>query len=353
MAWVIPLSTLGMIGLWQLRVNLAPCQPLDQRLQRSGCFQTLVVDPKALDSPHFALRAFRTNVHAFAFSPEGELIALPGSVLRNDDAGRDKFGLAIALIEADSGAIQQSFSVDETYYTTETPGSIVPMRGSFSPNGQLFAAHIQHSHLHLKTTYLWEVASGNPVWKVNGYPCDLMIFAPDGQHILCEERRIRVSDGAVLNLTERPSQTLAVQSPIDKLISPYRYEVTAPDRTFKAVLQLAVDAHCQSDCRYVELQPLRNEATAPVRLKLSTPAALPQSLYVSPDSQLIAIQTTVNDSPVISIWQRDGVLLRRFKLSDTLISAQWLPDSQVLALWVDQRIQLHSAHHTSSTDLTE
>ncbi|MEM9164392.1 MAG: hypothetical protein AAGC54_15155, partial [Cyanobacteria bacterium P01_F01_bin.4] len=33
-----------------------------------------------------------------------------------------------------------------------------------------------------------------------------MIFAPDGQHILCEERRIRVSDGAVLNLTEQHRQ---------------------------------------------------------------------------------------------------------------------------------------------------
>ncbi|MEM8809270.1 MAG: hypothetical protein AAGF01_24885 [Cyanobacteria bacterium P01_G01_bin.38] len=353
MTWAITLSSLGMIGIWQLRVNLAPCQPLDQRLQRSGCFQTLLVDPKALGSPHFLLRSFQANVHDFAFSPEGDLIALPGSVLRSDDAGRDKAGLAIALLETDTGATRQSFSVDETYYTTEAPGKITPMRGEFSPNGHFFAAHIQHNGL-LKATYLWEVASGHQVWKVNGYLCDRMIFAPDGQHVLCEERRIRVSDGAVLNLTEQNLQTLAVQSPIDELISPYRYEVTAPDRTFRAVLQLAVDDYCQSDCRYVEIQPLGHQSTSEnVRLTLSSSTAVPQALYVSPDSRVIAIQTSVNDAPLISIWRRDGVLLRQFKLSDRISGIQWSPDSRTLAVWLNQTVQLYNAEHLKSTSTQE
>lgn len=346
--WLKALTTLGLVGLgaWQLALRLAPCQLLDRYLQRSGCFQTITVDPEELQSPFFLLQSFvgaapsEPHVQPFAFSPTGDLITIPGIVEVEDQDQRRMNGMSIALVDVDSASLQESFLVDEAYYpSSKPPGSLLPISGSFSPDGTLFAVHVRYEAT--RATYLWNVSNGDRLWRVPEHACKPMIFAADNQHLLCEDRRIRISDAAVLNLTEDDQQALATQTPSGAPIGQGSNNVVSPDRTFKVVLRLSEE---ENDRYVVDIQPFDNETTPDTaELELLSEQQYPRQIYISPDSELFVIsgRNSSSQAKTITIRSREGTVLKHLELDGHLHGVVWSPDSQVLAIGLNDTVQLY------------
>ena len=349
--WLKVLTTLGLAGLgaWQLVAKLAPCQPLDRYLQRSGCFQTITVNSEELQSPFFLLQSFtgstpyQPHAQPFAFSPTGELIAIPGIVETQDEARRPKNGIAIALVNTNSGTLRQSFLADETYYSlSKPPGALLPISGSFSLDETLFAAHVKYEDI--TATYLWNVSNGERLWRVPVHACNHMTFAVDNQHLICDERKIRISDGIVLNLTEDDQQALVTQTPSGDPIGRGSSDVVSPDRTFKVVVRLSENSN---DRFMVDIQPLDDASTPDTTgLELLSEQQFPRWIYISPDSELLVIKGRNRraQTETITIWRRDGTVLKHFELDGHLHGAIWSPDSQVLAVGLDDTVQLYNVN---------
>ena len=304
-----------LVATWQVRAGLNPCSWFDTRLARSGCVAKVTVDEAA------SVEAiFTAHVQPMVFSPDGQTLAVPRLAMLLNEEGRRTRGPVIPLMSLESGEVLHVLRVDETAIETGAP--VMPDTGAkdtvFSPDGTLLAASVPQDGTHV--VYLWTVETGERQWRIRVENCPEPVFSPDGQFVLCAERRLAIADGTVSALRENdvPSQlSVAEVLAVDKGTAPPVWgQGISPDQTLKAE---------NVGSNLIQISRIEGDGASRL-VELEADVGFGDGLYFSPDSQqLIAFG---RGKGAIYLWQRGSDRFEKLPILDTVSSLAWSQDGE-------------------------